>query len=85
MKTIFARIGMEIELNDEEYDNLCELMRKEHRGDMSHKEKNELRGYIVNLFNERGYPNGDNYIPNGGILQCDCESNNIPNCNGYDF
>lgn len=73
MKKLWARIGMSVDITDEEYEVIKTLM------DGGIEE--EARKILFQLFVDRGYINGDSYMPGN---YCDMGTDN-PNENEFDL
>jgi hypothetical protein len=70
MKRLWARIGMSVDVTDEEYTKIKTMMED---GRLS-----EAREILVDMFLNRAYLIGDSYMPCG--YDCGCD-----NPNEYDF
>ena len=73
MKRLWARIGMSVDVTDDEYDEIKNLME-----DGFEYEAKEM---VSELFRIRGYCNGDSYMPGN---YCDAAQDN-PNENEFDL
>ena len=73
MKRLWARIGMSVDVTDEEYDVIKTLM----DGGL----KDEVKEILSKLFRDRGYLDGDSYMP---ANYCDMATDN-PNEDEFDL
>jgi hypothetical protein len=73
MKRLWARMGMSVDVTDEEHAELVELLKE--------GKEDEAREIIVDMFLCNGYINGDSYMPGNW---CDAGQDN-PNENVFDL
>lgn len=71
MKKLWARIGMSVDITDDEYYVIKTLL----DGGL----EDEVREILLNLFKNKGYFNGDSYMPGNW---CDAAKDN-PNENEF--
>ena len=72
MKRLWARIGMSVDISDEEYAKIKVLLQED---------EEKTRAILTQLFTNKGYLNGDSYMPGNYI--CGCEDN--PNEDEFDL